>query len=96
MLENLTIDSFAGHKGSNFRMIAAENLALDITLAEVTPLGDSGVREAFSLVFLAPLGEPVLPQRVYRFEHEALGALDLFVVPLGPKGGAFRYEVIFT
>ncbi|MEP7011297.1 MAG: hypothetical protein ABJC13_13325 [Acidobacteriota bacterium] len=96
MLENVTIDTFAGHKGSAFRMVAAENLALEVTLAQVTALGDSGGRQAFSLEFLAPLGGPIFPQSIYRFEHEALGALDLFAVPLGPKGGGFRYEVIFT
>lgn len=96
MLENLTIDSFAGHRGSTFRLVAEEASSFDMTLADVTPLGDSGVRVAFSLIFHAPLAAPILPQRIYRLEHAALGALDLFVVPLGPKGGFFRYEVIFT
>ncbi|HEV7670781.1 MAG TPA: hypothetical protein VGS22_19855 [Thermoanaerobaculia bacterium] len=96
MLENLTIDSFADHKGSGFRLVAAENVAFDMTLAEVTSLGDSGVRQAFSLIFHSPAGAPIVPQRIYRLEHAELGELDLFVVPLGPKGGVFRYEVIFT
>jgi len=96
MLESLRVESFSEHKGSGFRMLAGENLAIELTLADVTPLGNSGVREAFSLIFHAAAGAPILPQRIYRLEHDALGALDLFVVPLGPKGGAFRYEVIFT
>jgi len=96
MLENLTIDSFAGHRGSTFRLVADETVGFDVTLADVTSLGDSGVRIAFSLIFHAPLGAPILPQRIYRLEHTELGALDLFMVPIGPKGGAFRYEVIFT
>ncbi len=58
MLENLTIDSFAGHKGSAFRLITDGNLALDLTLAEVTALGDSGLRQAFSLNFHSPVGRP--------------------------------------
>ncbi len=96
MLESLTIDSFAGHKDSTFRLVAGEDVALDMVLAEVTALGDSGVRMAFSLTFHAPLSAPVLPQRIYRLEHPALGPLDVFVVPLGPKAGAFRYEAVFT
>jgi hypothetical protein len=96
MLENLTIDSFAGHCGSTFRLVAEEAAAFDMILADVTSLGDSGVRVAFSLIFHAPLAAPIVPQRIYRLEHADLGAFDLFVVPLGPKGGAFRYEVIFT
>ena len=96
MLENLTIESFAGHRGSAFRLVADEEVGFDVTLADVTALGDSGVRQAFSLIFHAPLVAPVMPQRIYRLEHAELGVLDLFVVPLGPKSGFFRYEVIFT
>ena len=96
MLESLTIESFASHRGSTFRLVADEEVGFDTTLADVTPLGDSGVRQAFSLIFYAPLAAPIMPQRIYRLEHAELGALDLFVVPLGPKSGAFRYEVIFT
>lgn len=96
MLENLTIDSFAGQKGSSFRLVATENLAFEITLAEVNALGDSGTRMAFSLIFHAALSAPVVPQRIYRLEHGALGPLDVFVVPIGPQGGVFRYEAIFT
>ena len=96
MLENLTIESFAGHRGSTFRLVADEAVGFDMTLADVTPLGDSGVRQAFSLIFHAPLAAPIMPQRIYRLEQSELGAIDLFVVPLGPKSGAFRYEVIFT
>ena len=96
MLENLTIDSFASHCGSTFRLVASDSLTFDLTLAEVTPLGASAVRQAFSLTFTAPLDAPVLPQRIRRLEHPALEGLDLFVVPIGPKNGVFRYEVIFT
>lgn len=96
MLEHLTIESFSGHRDSTFRLVATESVAFDLTLAAVTSLGDSGARIAFSLIFHAPLSAPIMPQRIYRIEHAALGALELFVVPLGPKGGFFRYEVIFT
>ncbi len=96
MLEHLTIETFTDHRDSTFRLVATESVAFDLTLAAVTALGDSGVRQAFSLIFYAPLSATVVPQRTYRLEHAVLGALDLFVVPLGPKGGFFRYEVIFT
>jgi hypothetical protein len=39
---------------------------------------------------------PPLPQRIYRVEHEALGALDILLVPLGPDELGQRYEAIFT
>jgi hypothetical protein len=37
-----------------------------------------------------------VPQGTYRVRHPALGALGIFVVPLGPKNGGNQYEVIFT
>ena len=39
-----------------------------------------------------------VPQSVYRLEHHELGALDLFLVPIGPGPGGqgIRYEAVFT
>jgi hypothetical protein len=56
--------------------------------------GEEG-RLPFSIVFLGPL-EPVLPQRIYRFEHEALGTFELFIVPIGPDESGMRYEAVFS
>jgi hypothetical protein len=38
----------------------------------------------------------ILPQRIYRIEHDAVGEHDLFIVPIGPGRGGLLYEVIFT
>jgi hypothetical protein len=39
-----------------------------------------------------------LPQSTYRFEHDTLGVLDLFVVPIGPPadGDGMLYEAVFS
>jgi hypothetical protein len=37
----------------------------------------------------------VLPQRIYSFEHGALGTFGLFIVPLGPEGSSMQYEAVF-
>jgi hypothetical protein len=69
-----------------------------LTLVEVTVLGGdatSARRQPFSLVFRGPR-VPLLPQRIYRLEHDRMGALELFIVPLGPDGDGLRYEAIFT
>jgi hypothetical protein len=66
-----------------------------LTLVEVEELGQSLSRQAFSLRFLGP-AQPVLPQATYRLDHPALGALEIFLVPLGPKSGGMRYEAVFT
>jgi hypothetical protein len=38
----------------------------------------------------------LLPQRIYRLEHDELGALDLFLVPIGRDDSGVRYEAVFT
>lgn len=56
----------------------------------------AGLRKPFSLTFRNPEKKAYLPQRIYRLEHEQLGSLDLFIVPLGPDADGMRYEVIFN
>ena len=81
-LEALTADDFAPHLHERFALSP-----LELELVEVTGAGG----RPFTLVFRGP-GEPLLPQRIHRLEHPVLGALDLFLVPIGPG----RYEAIFT
>ena len=98
MLESFTIATFAPHQGGAFAVRADEQVALTMTLSEVAPLGtapEDGPRRApFSLLFHGP-PSPLLPQRTYRVEHAALGAFDLFLVPLGPDRAGMRYEAVF-
>ena len=97
MLESLTHESFRPHLGSAFRAEYAPATSAMLTLVEVTVLGGAATarRQPFSLLFRGPRA-PVLPQRIYRLEHERMGALELFIVPLGPDGDGLRYEAIFT
>jgi len=91
----LTVTDFEPLHGADFHLAAPKGEFL-LKLAEVRHLG-TALREggAFSLVFTAPPG-PFLPQAIYPLTHPELGTLELFIVPLGPKDGANRYEVIFT
>jgi hypothetical protein len=104
-LDILTADDFRAVQGDTFRLKAGSDKSgaavyLDVELKEVT--GFSGgrpgaLRTSFSVLFHGPLS-PVMPQAIYRLEHEGLGALELFIVPLGPDqagGTAMRYEAVF-
>jgi len=86
---------FEPHVGQAFA-IEVDGKQLELKLAEVERLG-AAMREggAFSLLFLSAAG-PSLPQGLYPMRHPALGTLELFVVPLGPKDGSNSYQVIFT
>ena len=60
------------------------------------PAGDSGRKGgAFSLIFSAPRG-PWLPQSVYPMRHDVLGAIEIFLVPIGLVGDANGYQAVFT
>lgn len=101
MLETLTTDSFTAQAGTAFRLDLPAGGAFDLTLVSATPLGEARrggkVRDrAFSVLFLGPPAAAVLPQATYRLEHEALGGLEIFLVPVGRDGDRVRYEAVFN
>lgn len=85
--------TFAIHYG------AAEPLRAE--LVEVALLGEAPTRQGapqrapFSIILRGPM-RPILPQRIYRIEHEQMGALDIFIVPIGPDQAGMCYEAIFN
>lgn len=96
-LATLTIETFERHLNDSFRL-AQGNESVAVTLIDAKALGSpepAAPRRSFSLLFRGP-GEPVLPQQVYRLEHDSLGAMEIFVVPVGPDTEGMRYEVIFA
>lgn len=51
--------------------------------------------EPFSLVLAGPRA-PVLPQATYALRHPSLGAIEVFLVPIGQDADATRYEATFN
>jgi hypothetical protein len=91
-LETLTIDDFAALVGECLRVVPDGAEPFEAELVEVTPIArEPGGRAPFSLVFRGGPNPP-LPQRIYRVEHEQLGALEIFLVPIG----ADSYQAVFT
>jgi len=98
VIQDLTLDMFTARMGERFRIQATDQRIIDVELVEASPLSAKTTalrRQPFSLVFRAGGGE-LVPQRIYRVEHDRIGALDIFLVPIGPDGGGMRYEAIFT
>ena len=101
MLERFTLATFAEHLGTWFRVHFDGVSPLEVELIQATQLrpppraGESGRGEAFSLVFRGA-GDRLLPQKTFRVEHEKLGTLDLFLVPIGPDKEGLLYEAIFN
>jgi hypothetical protein len=95
-ISELNVEDFEPHRGESFRL-NANGATLELTLSDIQRLG-TALREggAFSLIFTAPAAGPLAPQAIYPIAHAELGTLELFVVPIQPKDGSQRYEVIFT
>jgi hypothetical protein len=91
-LETLTVDDFAALRGDRFRIAPGDAPPFEAELTEVTEIArEPGGRSPFSLIFRGG-PDPPLPQRIYRVEHDELGALEIFLVPIA----ADRYEAVFT
>jgi hypothetical protein len=92
MLDKLTVDDFRPLQGDSFRISPDEAPAFEVELVEVTEIPRApGGRAPFSLVFRGGPNPP-LEQRIYRVQHEKLGELDIFLVPIAVD----QYEAIFT
>ncbi|HYR63822.1 MAG TPA: hypothetical protein VET24_14480 [Actinomycetota bacterium] len=95
-LASATADDFDPAKGEAFDARPLEgDEPFTLVLAEIQRrAGAPGFREPFSLQFLGPRS-PVLPQGTYRLTHPKVGALDLFLVPIGASDAGVTYEVVF-
>ena len=100
MDRTLVFEDFADKVGQGFAIAAddgAASVAATLTEAELLNPGrglDVG-RVPFSLVFVAD-HPAVLPQRLYRIEHEALGALSIFLVPIARDTRGVSYQATFN
>jgi hypothetical protein len=87
-LDILTAADFTPLLHERFRMAAA----FDVELVEVTEIPrEPGGRAPFSLVFEGG-PTPPLPQGIHTVQHETLGAIEIFLVPIASD----RYEAVFT
>jgi hypothetical protein len=91
----LTGDAFASLVNSRFRLFAGPESVMQVELIEFKGGSKSAHDEAFSIVFRAPVEAP-LEQRIYRLEHESMGAFELFLVPIGKSPEGVRYEAVFN
>jgi hypothetical protein len=100
-LAQLQSSDFAPYLNQTFTIrLEAEGVEpIELELASVTETGQRHsveARQPFSLHFLGPVSSQYLLQNTYRLEHKEMGALELFLVPLGPELGRMRYEAIFA
>lgn len=101
MLDKLTDADFSAHLKEKFHIRYQPETTLEVELIEVTSIGSvdeptPAARRQFSVVFRSSQRNSYLPQHVYMVEHNQMGKLELFLVPIGPDEVGMRYEAIFT
>ncbi len=99
MLEKLTSADFIACLHETFKVTLEGGELYSLELVSVKEWGEAsnaGGRQPFSLIFRNPRKDAYLSQRIYPFEHEKMGTLELFLVPLGPDADGMTYEVIFS
>jgi hypothetical protein len=97
-LETATVEEFEPLVGDPFRLDSGEAGSLDLELTAATPAsnqGPEGTRHPFALAFRGPL-DPLLPQGIYRLEHQGVGPLEIFIVPVGRDESGTEYEAVFN
>ncbi|MDZ5623248.1 DUF6916 family protein [Nocardioides bizhenqiangii] len=97
-----TYDDFADRVGDEFRVRVPDADHLTLVLSEVTagaePSGtgpDGAERQQFSLIFRSPSGHQ-LSQGTWELEHDRMGELALFLVPIEPDADGPRFEAAFA
>jgi hypothetical protein len=101
VLERLTFQNFAPAIGQRFALTGGDAPSLDLELLEASPQNPeapaadaAGKRAPFSLLFRGP-SDPVLPQHIYKLEHNTLGVLEIFLVPVGTDETGTTYQAVF-
>ena len=95
MSEKLTKEAFAENVNTKFRIATEPARTLELDLIEVVSTLSTPRQEQFSLFFRGPL-DLFLPQSIYHMEHDSMGGLEMFIVPVGRAEDGFRYEAVFN
>jgi uncharacterized protein DUF6916 len=98
MPASFTEKEFSQHVGTKFHL-KEDQLEIELELIEVkgyvSQAIEQGGMERFSVLFAGP-GDPFLPQKGYRLEHERMGEFELFLVPVAGDKESYRYEAVFN
>jgi hypothetical protein len=93
--EFYTKEGFAEHVNTKFTIPLEPSGAIELELVEVVSTLSTPRQEQFSVFFRGP-ANIYLPQMTYHMTHDAMGELDLFIVPVGRQPDGFHYEAVFN
>jgi hypothetical protein len=84
---------FSDQLNSIFHAHAGEGF--DLCLVEFDDRVSNEAQENYTLLFRAPVDAPQ-EQGIYELDHESLGAMDLFLVPVKKDADGLYYEAVFN
>ncbi len=88
-------EKFSEQVDSIFQARVSEGLPFDLRLVRFDDIVSNAVQENFSLLFQAPSDAPPI-QNIFQLSHEALGKMDLFLVPVKKDENGIYYEAVFN
>jgi len=91
----LTHEEFTKHLNTVFQIDLSESEMVDLELVRVSEQKLSSVQERFSIVFRGA-NESFLGQGMRALEHDQMGRINLFLVPLGRNEKGTYYEAVFN
>lgn len=103
-ISQLTHDTFSEHTGSRFRVSLEGGEPVDLELVKVDSLpprdpnpSDRIRSEPFALLFRGSANTE-LWQQIHKLDHDVLGQLEIFLVPVGPdeNGEGMCFEAVFN
>ena len=98
-MPELTEAEFSKHLNTIFSFNIEGGSKFELELVELKSYagnpGDQDGMERFSLIFKGP-SQPILGQAMYPLNHSAMGAVDIFLVPIQPQADGARYEAVYN
>ena len=98
-LKAVTHQDFAACLEQTFVAGGEDTGAVELRLVEARDRSDLGAagqaRAPFCLLFVGP-PDTMLAQGMHPLRHPGLGAMELFLVPVGRDESGVRYEAVFN
>jgi len=93
-LDSVNSETFKQQLHTSFQVRSGDSEPISMQLIDVREPPTAPGSELFCLHFRGP-SSPRLPQKIWRFQHEKIGALDLFMTAVGADETGIVYEVVF-
>lgn len=96
MSDQFQCDTFQKQLDQTFQ-VHGEFGTIETTLVDCKKLGGppTNNRDPFSIVLRGPMDSPI-DQNTYQVKNDAMGTMEIFLVPLGPDSTGLQYEAVFT